>query len=143
MQQGGFRKHSFSDSSQKLFLRKTLFESTSSNRIFFCKMEDLYFCFMVLNSIFSIYFIRFFVTAQNQLFSLSLFFFAHLILGMLGLLYLFFHILQFQRCIHSPFKCLGWLFLQKKVIGFKLLIVFANDFCFDVSLSYEFAFEFF
>ena len=33
-------------------------------------------------------------------------------------------------------------FLQKIVNGFKLVIVFTNDFGFDVSLGYEFAFEF-
>ena len=64
-------------------------------------------------SVFSIYFISFFVPAQNQLFSLPLFFFAHLILSMLGLFYLFFHILQFRRCIRSPVECLGWVFCKK------------------------------
>ena len=71
-------------------------------------------------SVFNIYFISFFVPVQYQLFSLPLFFFAHLILSMLGF------ICFFTFCMF---------------VGV-LLIVFANDFGFDVSFGYEFAFEF-
>ena len=78
-----------------------------------CTESILFRLYGLYPSIFSIYFISFLVPAQNQLFSLPLFFFAHLILSMLGLFYLFFHILQFRRCIRSPVECLGWDFCIK------------------------------
>ena len=65
-------------------------------------------------SVFSIYFISFFVPAQNQLFSLPLFFFAHLILSMLGFICFF----TFCRCIVDcfckwlRFWCFIWLWIR-------------------------------
>ena len=79
-------------------------------------------------SVFSNYFISFFVLAPNQLFTLSLFSFVHFILGMLGLFYLFFTLEMYSE----PSLMSGVGFLQKMVNGFKLLIIFANDFGFHV-----------
>ena len=108
---------------------------------FICTESILFQLYGFKPSVFSIYFIRFFVLAQNQLFSLLVFFFAHLIFGYFR--FVLFVFLTYCILYLEPSLMSGVGFLQKIVNGFKLLIVFADDFGFDVSLGYEFALSLF
>ena len=108
---------------------------------FICTESILFQLYGFKPSVFSIYFIRFFVLAQNQLFSLLFFFFAHLIFGYFR--FVLFVFLTYCILYLEPSLMSGVGFLQKIVNGFKLLIVFADDFGFDVSLGYEFALSLF
>ena len=108
---------------------------------FICTKSILFWLYGFKPSVFSIDFIRFFVLAQNQLFSLLFFFFAHLIFGYFR--FVLFVFLTYCILYLEPSLMSGVGFLQKIVNGFKLLIVFADDFGFDVSLGYEFALSLF
>ena len=108
---------------------------------FICTESILFQLYGFKPSVFSIYFIRFFVLAQNQLFSLLFFFFAHLIFGYFR--FVLFVFLTYCILYLEPSLMSGVGFLQKIVNSFKLLIAFADDFGFDVSLGYEFALSLF
>ena len=59
--------------------------------------------------------------------------------------YLFFTFYNFGGVFGAQLNVCGVFFFSffvKIVDGFKLVIVFANDLGFDISLGYEFAFEF-
>ena len=128
---------------------------------FICTESILFQLYGFKPSVFSIYFIRFFVLAQNQLFSLLFFFFLLFLLFLLFLIVYYSYSSSSAHLIFGYFRfvlfvfltyCILYLepslmsgvgFLQKIVNGFKLLIVFADDFGFDVSLGYEFALSLF
>ena len=79
---------------------------------FICTESILFRLYGFEPSVFTIYFISFFVPAQNQLFSLPLFFFAHLILVMLGLFYLFFTFCNFGGVFGAQFNVWGGFFAK-------------------------------
>ena len=107
------------------------------SQILFTRCQ-FYVSFMVSNPLFLVFISSVcFVPAQKSSIYLPLFFFAHLILNMLGVFYLFFTFGISEVYLDSCWMS-GVGFLQKIVNGFRLLIVFANDFSFDVSLGYEF-----
>ena len=63
---------------------------------FICTESILFWLYGFEPSIFTIYLIIFFVSAQYELFSLPLFFFVHWILSILSLFYLFFTFCSFR-----------------------------------------------